>query len=418
MSCARVKTYTASKIGACERHNERKNSDYGNVNVEPERIPMNVHFKSPGEKSYMDILLEMEANGEVSRRGLKADAKLFDEIVFDVNTMYFEERGGYEYAKKFYEEAYRFACKKYGERNIISAVMHADEINKAATDQLGYPVYHYHMHLVAMPVVEKKVFYSKRCKDKNLVGRVKETVSQISHSKMWASTEPVLDENGKPVLRSNGKPKYRASYSVLQDEFFNHMTEHGFAGFTRGKEGSTAEHLSSLEYQIQKDKERLKEIQKKAKEAEHDFQFAEEIDKTLEEIEAAGKRNPLTKKVSLSEEEFDEMSALAREAITGRETIAALVRDRDEWEYTCKRYKLWYYDLKKDYENLLEKCRPFLDALEHFPDTVRKFVDTVRDLFAKKEADEKAAREKALAEKRKADSERRTKRKVRGDRQR
>ena len=56
MSCARVKTYTASKIGAIERHNERKNNDYGNVNVDPERIPMNVHFKDPGDKSYMDIL--------------------------------------------------------------------------------------------------------------------------------------------------------------------------------------------------------------------------------------------------------------------------------------------------------------------------------------------------------------------------
>ena len=84
MSCARVKTYTASKIGAIERHNERKNNDYGNVNVDPERIPMNVHFKDPGDKSYMDILLAMEESGEISRRGLKADAVLFDEIVFDV----------------------------------------------------------------------------------------------------------------------------------------------------------------------------------------------------------------------------------------------------------------------------------------------------------------------------------------------
>ena len=99
MSCARVKTYTASKIGAIERHNERKNNDYGNVNVDPERIPMNVHFKSPGDKAYMQILKDMEAEGKVSRRGLRADAVLFDEVIFDVNTMYFEDRGGYEYAK-------------------------------------------------------------------------------------------------------------------------------------------------------------------------------------------------------------------------------------------------------------------------------------------------------------------------------
>lgn len=144
MSCARVQTYSASKIGAEERHNERKNSDYGNVNVDQERIPLNVHFKDPGDKSYMDILRDMEAAGDVSRKGLRADAVLFDEVIFDVNTMYFEQRGGYEYAIEFYSEAYRYVCRKYGEENIISAVMHADEINKAATEELGRPVYHYH----------------------------------------------------------------------------------------------------------------------------------------------------------------------------------------------------------------------------------------------------------------------------------
>ena len=137
-------------------------SMHGNVNVEPERIPMNIHFKSPGDKSYMDILREMETDGRISRRGLRAYAVLFDEVIFDVNTMYFEERGGYDYAKEFFAEAYRYACEKYGEENIISAVMHADEINKAVSDELGHPVYHYHMHLIALPVVEKEIRWSKR----------------------------------------------------------------------------------------------------------------------------------------------------------------------------------------------------------------------------------------------------------------
>ena len=49
MSCARVQTYTAAKISAAEKHNERKNSDYSNINVVPERIQKNVNFKSPGD---------------------------------------------------------------------------------------------------------------------------------------------------------------------------------------------------------------------------------------------------------------------------------------------------------------------------------------------------------------------------------
>lgn len=101
--------------------------------------------------------------GTVSTRGLRKDATLFDEIIIDVNTMYFERNGGYEYAKKFYEEAYHFLEKKFGSEYVVAAVMHADEINKAATSDLGKDVYHYHLHAVVIPVVDKDILWSKRC---------------------------------------------------------------------------------------------------------------------------------------------------------------------------------------------------------------------------------------------------------------
>ena len=58
--------------------------------------------------------------------------------------------------------------------------------------------------------------------------------------------------------------------------------------------------------------------------------------------------------------------------------------------------------MKEKYDALKDKCKIFLDALEHFPEVVQKFVDTVRGLFAKREAEEKAARERLLAEREKA----------------
>ena len=386
MSCARVQTYSAGKIGAAERHNERKNNDYGNGNVDPERIPLNVHFKDPGDRSYMDILREMEVAGEVSRKGLRADAVLFDEVIFDVNTMYFEQRGGYEYAIEFYSEAYRYACEKFGEQNIISAVMHADEINKAATEKLGRPVYHYHMHLMAIPVVEKEVRWSKRCKSPELVGTVKEVIHQISHSKKWASRDPVLDEQGNPVFRKNGKPKYRPSYSVLQDEFFQHMTEHGFEGFTRGKEGSTAEHLSSLDYQIQQDKARLAEIEKKIQAAVVQYEPMETTIQTYRAIDSAGKKSHLTGNYSVSKKDFEELTALAKEGLGSRGRIRSLEDTIKDYQNRLYQMSTSVWNLQEKYEKLLETCRPFLIALEHFPELVRKFVDQVKQLFKEKES--------------------------------
>ena len=392
MSCARVKTYSSAKIGASERHNERKNSDYGNVNVEPERIGMNVHYKSPGERSYMEIFREMEEAGEISRRGLKPDAVLFDEVIFDVNTMYFEEQGGYKFAKAFYAEAYQFACEKYGEKNIISAVMHADEINKAATDAMGYPVYHYHLHVIALPVVEKEIRWSKRCKDPALVGTVKAVIHQISHSKKWESREPLVDDEGKPILRKNGKPKFRASYSVLQDDFYKHMIEHGFTGFVRGKAGSTVEHLSSLQYQIQKDRARLEQIEQDIKAANLRYEPAVAISKTYSEIETAGKKNALTGKFSISEQDYTELTALAKEGITSRSEIGRLNNSIAYYKRQIANLGQALSRMEDRYERLKELCKPYLDALQHFPDLVKAFTERVKSLLAIKRAEEEKAK--------------------------
>ena len=51
-----------------------------------------------------------------------------------------------------------------GEQYLLSAVMHADERNRAMSEALGEDVYHYHLHVVYIPVVEKQIIrrWSKR----------------------------------------------------------------------------------------------------------------------------------------------------------------------------------------------------------------------------------------------------------------
>ena len=256
-SVARIEKRTRASVGKFERHIERKNESYENMNVDLSRTPMNVHFQSCGELTYNEHLDRLIADGTVSLKGLKADATVFNEMILDVNTDYFERNGGYDFACRFYEEAFHFAEKLYGKDNIISAVMHADELNIAMTEKYGKPVYHYHLHIMALPVVDKEVRWSKRCKDPALVGTVKEVIHQVSHSKKWKS-EKALDESGNPVLNSKGKPVYRASYSILQDKFYEYMKDAGFEGFDRGERGSTAENLTSLGYKIQQDEKRVR----------------------------------------------------------------------------------------------------------------------------------------------------------------
>ena len=390
MSCARVQQYTAKAIFSSERHNERKNDDYSNINVVPERIPYNVHFKDPEEKSYLQILKEKEDSGELSRRGLRENATIFDEVVFDINTMYFEENGGYEYAKSFYEEAYRYACSKFGEENIVSAVMHADELNKAATEQFGYPIYHYHLHVIAFPVVEKKILWTKKCKNPNLVGTIKEVIHQISHSKKWESKKIMIDDNGNPVLDKYGNQRYRKSYSVLQDEFFEHMITHGFEGFVRGNEGNTVEHLSSLDYQINQDKDRLREIEQKVIDAKVMCEVAGVVHITNEAIQNMGKKNPITRNITVSNEDYEKLISLAKEGITSRYEIQDLNRRlSNSYRRNSELYKQ-VDTLQERYETLLKKCETYLDAIRRFPDIVKEFIAKVQDCLLSEKSNSKS----------------------------
>lgn len=200
-SVARVVTHTTENISKFERHDERKNTTYSNTNIVSKRTPMNIYFKRYNS-TLNQKFDEMVKNGQISTRGLKANAKIYNELVFDVNSLYFEENGGYEFAKSFYEKAYNFAEKEMGTENILTAVLHADELNTALTEEFGKEIYHYHLHVIAIPVVLKEIKYSKRCKDKSLVGKTKEVIHQVSHSKKWKSLYDELAEKTKDYFHA------------------------------------------------------------------------------------------------------------------------------------------------------------------------------------------------------------------------
>jgi len=321
---------TREKITNVQRHNEREKESYVNQDIVPERTPMNIHFKSP-TAGYAEIFDRMEAEKTISTRGLKEDANLFGELIFDVNSAYFHNHGGYEYARQFYEEAYRAAAEIVGgEQYILSAVMHADERNRAMSEALGQDVYHYHLHVVYIPVVEKKVLWTKRCKDPALVGTLKETIMQVSSSKKWKS-RPALDEQGNPLLQKNGKPVLRKSYSILQDDFYEHMRKAGYTDIERGERGSGEEHLTVTQFKVAMETERLETVRaergeieseitdlKEQRDAEKDKlrKTAEKIERQqdaldrIDEIEA--KPIPLTSKVALEREDYESLKTAAK----------------------------------------------------------------------------------------------------------
>ena len=372
-------------VGAkVKEHNEREKDSYSNQDIDITQTHRNVHFKKPTD-SYAAMFDQMIADGVISTRGLKADAVKYGELLFDVNSAYFHNHGGYEYAKQFYADAYKAAVEIVGgEQYILSAVMHADERNRAMTEALGEDVYHYHLHVVYIPVVEKQILWSKRCKDEALRGTVKETITQVSRSKKWES-KPVLDEDGNPMLNAKGKKILKSSYSVLQDDFFNFMRAAGYTDVERGERGSTEEHLTVTQFKVQAEQQRLEvvtgqvaqaeqsledaksatEKQKKRLEAlQRETKAAKTIALTVQDIDVMGKKNAITGNISLTPDQCDTLKRYAVNGIIANADNKRLKEKLASAEKTVSIWKQRYEAANDKYQELKKKAQPYLDALE------------------------------------------------------
>ena len=388
---------TLDDVAKVQEHNEREKDSYSNQDIDTTQTHRNVHFKKPTD-SYAAMFDQMIADGVISTRGLKADAVKYGELLFDVNSAYFHNHGGYEYAKQFYADAYKAAVEIVGgEQYILSAVMHADERNRAMSEALGEDVYHYHLHVVYIPVVEKQILWSKRCKDESLRGTVKETITQVSRSKKWES-KPVLDENGNPMLNAKGKKILKSSYSVLQDDFFNFMRAAGYTDLERGERGSTEEHLTVTQFKVQAEQQRLEAVtgqvtqaeqsladakaatekQKKKLEAlKKETQAAKSVAMTAHEIESMGKKNPITGNVTMT---ADECRTLKDYAVSSFAEKSEKLKYKQKFEQADKNAKIWkdrFEKLNKDYEELKQKAQPFLDAIEIASEKVWAFINAI-----------------------------------------
>ena len=253
--------------------------------------------------------------------------------------------------------------------------------------------------------MKKEIKYSKRTKDKALVGKVKETIMQVSHSKKWKS-QKALDNEGNEILNDKGKPILIKSYSLLQDRFYKYMSDNGYKDFIRGEKGSTAEHLSDIEFKAKKEREKLEAITDKVKQQQNKFaetisatedsekqkdQAQQELNEIRKDIDNykgykgdidsidVGKSKLFGKKVELDKDDYQNLVKYAKKGIASDVEITKLKEENKK--------------LKNDFNELKEKARDFIRAIAYAP---TKVADFFKSLF--KEEQEKQ-RQIELAEK-------------------
>lgn len=190
----RNENYKKENLAGIYKHNERKNTNYSNKDIDKSKSKNNYSIKHCNT-TYANAIKILQRENDLKGRIIKTTNVACEFIV--TSDKEFFDKIGEEETKRYFQTAYDFVCnyKDLGAKYILSARVHLDESTP-------------HMHLVFVPVVHKT--------DK----KTGKQIDKIACSEYW-----------------EGKNSYR----LLQDNFYKYITEHGF-DLERGKSNNT-EHL-------------------------------------------------------------------------------------------------------------------------------------------------------------------------------
>lgn len=209
--------YKRENLKVVYRHNERKNKNYSNNDIDKTKSYLNYSLKEPEfnyEKQFDKIREKYNLKGQI-----KTVSNIVCEYVITSDNDFFK-RIGEDETKRYFETAYKFVSeyKDLGEQYILSAKVHYDERSP-------------HMHLLFLPVVH------------------------------------TIDKKGNPIEKLGCSEFWKAkdSYRQLQNAFFEYMVSNGF-DLKRGlpKEETNRKHYTVKEYKnitnFEQTKETLKNI--------------------------------------------------------------------------------------------------------------------------------------------------------------
>ena len=186
-----MEKYHKQDVTPIEKENERdENYEAANPQIDSERTKNNYRFTPYFGKTYTEFI-----NGRIKELGLspRKDAVVMNSFVLGSDKSFFDGLSKVE-RYNFFSDCYKFFAERYGEENIIAAVVHNDESTP-------------HMHLNLMPITKDGRLCSKQLFD-------------------------------KPQLQQ------------LQTDYYEAVGKRW--GLQRGKEGSQKKHLSTAEFKAKK----------------------------------------------------------------------------------------------------------------------------------------------------------------------
>lgn len=197
----RNENYKMGQLPYIYRHNERKNTNYSNKEINKNSSIKNYSLKSINtsyQKAFNLIKEKYKLKGQI-----KKVSNVMCELIITSDKNFFERIGEQE-TNRYFKLAYDFVVNynNLGEEFIVSAKVHNDETTP-------------HLHIVFIPVV-------------HTIDKKGKEINKIACSEFWKGKE---------------------SYRILQDRFYNYVVNNGFdleRGNTKDNEHIPIEKLKKI----------------------------------------------------------------------------------------------------------------------------------------------------------------------------
>lgn len=342
-------------IGQEVEREERDLMEHRSGDIDKARTHMNEFFKHTRSGMYeewKDICRELNvSNADRMKKNMTA----FEGMVITSDKAFFENMGyvpGQEppaAVREFFQNAYDFAKQEIGfqgtDRNILTASVHYDETTP-------------HLQLYYVPVVDS---WKEKVYEKDELGKVLKNQNgspvQARDDAGHILYEHVQNSETRRINRAQfwENKGGKSSYSRMQDRFYEQISEkHGLG---RGEKGSTKEHKTKAQWEMEQIELQIKE---KAQEL---ARIEREAQKKEKHIEALSKKEKAAEaKIERLDGNFKGRVATAREldAIKPLSTLPGgiglyRVEQIDALRKNCYagiRYKEKYVDVDKRYKTV------------------------------------------------------------------
>lgn len=360
-------------------HNERTKEKYFNSNIDLSISDNNYYFIRPTEPYKATVKHRIDA-GEITDIGLRKEmAHYLSEILIGVNREYWYGKSDKEILA-FFKATFDSIAERFGKENVLSAVIHCDEVSPGVIDGKEVMLTNYHMHIVAIPTVESKKYFTKRSQEyrdlaaevgaenivKNDPRLIKSTQRLISHSRFFESDR---DE----------AHRIRYSYSVWQDFILDAVKKAGFIDLHRGVTDQKAVHIHPMAY-----KQIMEKIKEEADGCLPDFTAQKVDDNTYlidkeELLELGIAKEKIEKEIAAYDLATDALVEEQKKVYARQNEIYVKALEQNEKDYDIER--LTY--MEQAVERLENENRTLKAAIKYFKEKIAGFISCFVDIVEK-----------------------------------